>query len=114
MGIENRDDLLRHPKLGPSWETFALEKVLRILNPDEAYFYAVHSGTELDLYIPGKEKLGVEFKRQDAPKVTKAMRNAMEDLGLTRLWVIYPGSREYALSNEITVKPIHSLADLAD
>lgn len=111
MGIDNQDDLLRHPKLGASWENFALEQVLRCLNPREAYFYGVHSGTELDLFIPGKDQLGVEFKRQDAPKVTKSMRNAIEDLGLKQLWVIYPGIREYALSDNIIVKPISSLAN---
>lgn len=110
MNIEYKDDLLRHPKLGASWENFALEQVLRCLNPREAYFYGVHSGTELDLFIPhSKDPLGVEFKRQDAPKVTKSMRNAIEDLGLKQLWVIYPGTRQYALSDDIIVKPLNSL-----
>ncbi|MGK0309219.1 MAG: putative AAA+ superfamily ATPase [Lentimonas sp.] len=107
IGIEDERDLMRHPKLGVSWENFALDQVLQFLNPNEAYFYGVHSGTELDLFIPqGSKLLGVEFKRQDAPKITKSMHNAITDLGLTHLWIVYPGSREYSLNDIITVKPL--------
>ena len=109
MGIEAERDLLRHPKLGASWENFALEQVLSLLRPREAYFYAVHGGVELDLYIPGKLNLGIEFKRQDAPKVTKSMRQAIQDLGLKTLWIIYPGSREVQLDDKIHAKPLNRL-----
>ena len=110
IGVETQQSLMRHPKLGTSWENFALEQVLRILTPDEVYFYGVHSSTELDLFIPGNNKrLGIEFKRQDAPKVTKSMRNAIVDLELTQLWIVYPGSREYSLDDIISVKPLRSL-----
>ncbi len=112
IGIENQRDLMRHPKLGASWENFALEQVLRLLNPNEAYFYGVHSGTEIDLFIPqGNQCIGIEFKRQDAPKITKSMRHAIIDLGLTQLWVVYPGSREYPLDDIITVKPLKSFVE---
>lgn len=114
IGIKNQRDLMRHPKLGASWENFALEQILRILNPNEAYFYGVHSGTELDLFLPqGNERIGIEFKRQDAPKITKSMYNAISDLDLTQLWIIYPGAREYSLDSVVTVKPLKSFAVLA-
>ena len=106
LGIESERDLLRHPKLGASWENFALEQVLSLLRPSEAYFYAVHGSLELDLFIPGRQSLGVEFKRQDAPKVTKSMRQAIADLELEMLWVVYPGSREIQLDDKILAKPI--------
>ncbi|MEI7591307.1 MAG: ATP-binding protein, partial [Deltaproteobacteria bacterium] len=48
-GIRAFADLHTHPKLGASWEGFALEEILRAHQPDEAYFYAVHSSCELDL-----------------------------------------------------------------
>lgn len=114
IGIETQQHLMQHPKLGASWENFALEQVLQFLDPDEAYFYGVHSGTELDLFIPHgaqpAQPLGVEFKRQDAPKITKSMRNAISDLGLSQLWIVYPGSREYSLDETIVVKPLTSFA----
>lgn len=109
IGIENQRDLMRHPKLGASWENFALEQILQILNPGEAYFYGIHSGTELDLFInQDNERVGIEFKRQDAPKITRSMRNAIVDLKLNKLWIVYPGSREYLLDDTITVKPLKS------
>jgi hypothetical protein len=106
LGIESERDLLRHPKLGASWENFALEQVLALLRPSEAYFYAVHGSLELDLFIPGRQSLGVEFKRQDAPKVTKSMRQAITDLELDMLWVVYPGFREIQLDDKILAKPL--------
>jgi len=109
MGIEEERDLLRNPKLGASWENFALEQVLTLLRPREAYFYAVHGGVELDLFLPGKTRLGVEFKRQDAPKVTKSMRQAINDLDLETLWIVYPGTRAFQLDEKIHAKPLSHL-----
>ena len=110
MGIESQRDLLTHPKLGSSWEAFALEQVLLHLRPSEAYFYATHGGMELDLYLPSEGQLGIEFKRQDSPKVTRSMRNAIEDLGLDRLWIVYPGEREFELDEKILAKPLRTFS----
>lgn len=107
LGITNQHALLTHPKLGASWEGFAIEEILRAQKPDQAYFYAVHSGSELDLLMPvGGKMIGVEFKRADAPKLTKSMQISMDDLGLDELWVVYPGKRSYTLAEGITVRPL--------
>ncbi|HMU15640.1 MAG TPA: hypothetical protein PKE53_16745 [Flavobacteriales bacterium] len=38
------------------------------------YFYNVHSGSELDMFFLYKGKrVGVEIKRQDAPRMTKSI-----------------------------------------
>jgi len=110
QGIRNQTELLTHPKLGASWEGFALEETIHALQAQDAYFYAVHSGSELDLFLPlpGK-RLGVEFKRQDAPRLTRSMRIAITDLELDELWVIYPGEREYRLGDQVTVKPLQDV-----
>jgi len=106
-GIRSHMDLLMHPKLGASWEGFALEEILRWHQPDDAYFYAVHSGCELDLlmFLRGR-KVGVEFKRADAPKLTRSMQTVLADLDLDELWVIYPGTRSYPLGEKIKVLPL--------
>ena len=110
QGIERQATLQTHPKLGASWEGFALEEILHALKPSEAYFYAVHSGSELDLFLPMAEKrLGIDFKRQDAPQSTRSMHIAIEDLKLDELWIIYPGSREYRLDERIVVIPLTQL-----
>ena len=105
--IHNKKSLLTHPKLGASWEGFALEEALRIFQPRAAYFYSIHSGSELDLFFffNGK-RIGIEFKRVDAPKTSRSMRIAMEDLKLDMLYVIYPGSRSFALDDKIQALPL--------
>ena len=106
-GIHSPAQLLTHPKLGASWEGFALEEILQAQQPDHAWFYAVHSGSELDLILEVRgRRIGVEFKRADAPAATRSMHLAMTDAALDELWVVYPGTRSYALADRITVRPL--------
>lgn len=110
LGIESHKALLTHPKLGASWEGFALEQVLGTQRHDEAFFWATHQGAEMDLVLRrGDELLGVEFKRADAPKLTKSITVAMEDLGLTQVAVIYPGEKRYPLADGVEVIPLSQL-----
>jgi hypothetical protein len=110
QGIHDMGELLTHPKLGASWEGFALEEVLAAFKPDEAWYYAVHSGSELDLFFRHKGKrIGVEFKRMDAPRMTKSMRVVMQDLELDQLYVIYPGTRRYTLDDHVEAVPLEMI-----
>jgi len=111
LGITTKRELMSHPKLGASWEGFAIEEALRVLEPDDAYFWATHAGAELDLLVFKRGKrIGIEVKWQDAPKITASMRIAMTDLDLDRLVVLYPGEREYRLADGIDVVPVSALA----
>jgi uncharacterized protein len=107
MGIRSQGELLRHPRSGASWEGFALEQVLRITQPDDAYFWATHQGAELDLMMfkHGK-RIGVEFKRVDAPTLTPSMRIALSDLRLDALYVVYAGKRRYKLAERVEAVPL--------
>jgi len=112
LGIHSELDLYTHPKIGASWEGYAIEEIIKAVRPDEAYFWGTHNGAELDLLLlkDGK-RLGVECKRKDAPRLTPSMKIAMEDLGLDRLIVFYPGEKAYPLAEWIEVMPITRLAD---
>ena len=102
--------LLTHPKLGASWEGFLLEQVLWHAQPDEHYFWGTHQGAELDLLMMKHgRRVGVEFKRTDAPKLTPSMRIALEDLKLDQLIVVYPGRKRYSLGAKIQVVPATEL-----
>ncbi len=80
---ESHAQLLRHPRSGASWEGFALEQVLRLAQPVEAYFWATHTSAELDLLmIRFGKRVGVEFRAVDAPRLTPSMRTALADLSL--------------------------------
>lgn len=111
LGIETPKALLSHPKLGASWEGFAIEQILANEAHDEAYFWATHQGAEIDLILRRGDKLfGVEFKRADAPRITPSIRIALDDLKLERVAIIYPGAKRYPLSDKIEAVPLAQLA----
>ncbi|MFH1085776.1 MAG: ATP-binding protein [Chloroflexota bacterium] len=110
LGIRTQDDLLLHPRLGASWEGYAVKETLKAVAPDEAYFWATHNGAELDLLlIKDGRRVGVECKRLDAPRLTPSMRIALEDLKLDHLIVLYPGARGYSLAERVMVTPLIQL-----
>jgi predicted AAA+ superfamily ATPase len=114
LGIANQRDLEFHPKVGASWEGYAVEEVLKAVQPDEAYYWATHQGAELDLLLfKHGRRVGVECKRSDAPGLTPSMRIALGDLRLDRLVVVYPGDRRYALADHVEVVPLVELTDSA-
>jgi predicted AAA+ superfamily ATPase len=95
---------LGHPKVGASWEGFALDLVLRRLGirDEEAFFWGTHSGTELDLLVvKGTSRLGFEFKLNEAPRLTPSMRHARDDLGLDRLLVVHAGRQNYPMADKV-------------
>ena len=115
QGIENIGQLKTHPKLGASWEGFALEEAMSVLRKRDAevYFYRTHGGVEVDLFwISGGKNYGVEFKYKDAPVQTKSMIQAVRDLNLEKLWVVYPGDTSYQLSDFIQVLPLSQIEQL--
>ncbi len=109
LNIADKQQILVHPKLGCSWEGFALEEIARFYERLEGhcFFWAIHQTAELDLLVfyQGK-RIGFEFKFADAPTLTKSMHSAMELLTLDQLYVIYPGQNQYALTEKITVSSL--------
>jgi predicted AAA+ superfamily ATPase len=102
LGLETRDQLLGHPKLGASWEGFVIEHVLARLDTRDAYFWATHQGAELDLLVFHRgRRMGFEVKFSDAPTVTRSMRIAQQDLGLDSLWVIHPGTESWPMAERV-------------
>jgi predicted AAA+ superfamily ATPase len=99
LGIPSFAALEAHPKLGASWEGFALEEVLRVTGDREAYFWKTQGGAELDLlvFLDG-QRIGFDFKYADAPVVTKSLQVAREDLRLNQAFVVHPGPKSYPLN----------------
>jgi predicted AAA+ superfamily ATPase len=115
LSLHSKTQLLSNNKLGASWETFALNCLLKTmqLKKEEVYFYATHSGAELDLLIRRNGKnWGIEFKYQDAPSKTRSMYSCIEDLNLEHLFVIYPGEKQYQLDERISVLPLKQYGSL--
>ncbi|MFO1458315.1 MAG: ATP-binding protein [Verrucomicrobiota bacterium] len=115
MNLRTVPELQAHPKLGASWEGMALEQVLRVLPVagDEAFSWSTHAGAELDLLVLlGGKRFGFEFKFGDAPRTTRSMRAALEDLKLERLYVVYPGDKSFHLDDTIEAIPLAHIGQL--
>lgn len=111
LGITNKSSLLTNPKIGASWEGFALEEIIRHHQVDSfnCYFWATHGQAELDLIIfKNSKKLGFEFKYTDSPKITKSMKISMKELQLDELILIYPGTKSFILDNKIKAEGLEN------
>ena len=113
LGISAMEQMVTHPKLGASWEGFAIEQVIRTqgVAEEEAYFWGVHNQAELDLLLfRGGKRLGFEVKYTDTPKVTASQRAAVEQLKLDSLTIVCPGAAEYPLDKKIHVAGLAKFA----
>ncbi|MCG3148177.1 MAG: hypothetical protein PCFJNLEI_01620 [Verrucomicrobiae bacterium] len=113
LNVPDLSALQAHPKLGASWEGFALEQIVTWAGERNAFFWATHGGAELDLLVHAKGKRwGFEFKYQDAPKMTKSLHTALADLQLEHAWVIYPGTAAYALHEKVDCLGLREIASI--
>lgn len=111
LNLRTHADLLLYPKLGASWEGFAMEEIIRIhqARNEDCYFWSTYSGAEIDLMIyQGGKFTAFEFKFSDAPKMTKSMHSALHDLPIDQLYIIFPGSKNYHLSEKVRVIALES------
>ena len=113
LGVDSFRFLQGHPKLGASWEGFVIEEILQLVGERSAYFWATQAGAELDLLLlVGGDRYGIEVKYADAPGMTKSIRIAVSDLGLRKLFVVYPGSTSYDLDKRVAVVPLERMQKL--
>ena len=113
--LKTPDDVLSHPKLGASWEGFALEQAIThlALREEEVFFWGVHTGAELDLLFQSRGRLwGIEAKFNEAPTVTPSMLSAVSELSLAHLWVLHPGKDGYAMHPRVSAVPLHGLSSI--
>ena len=100
LALDSAGAVLGHPKVGASWEGFAMQEAVRIVGVDwdRCYYWATHQGAELDLLaFHGGRRIGFEFKRTSAPRLTRSMLSALTDLMLDRLFVVFPGHSRFPL-----------------
>lgn len=108
----DQESLLGHPRVGASWEGFALHQIVRALNADwrDCHHWRLHTGAELDLLVThGKRRIGFEIKRTDAPRVTPSMRSALDVLRLEKLYVVHAGVGAWPMDKRIAALPLAGL-----
>ena len=114
LGLGSSRSIETHPKVGASWEGFALDSVVTRLGalPEECYFWAAHSGAELDLLVVrGGKRIGFEFKRTTTPALTRSMHVALNDLRLSRLDVVHAGSRSSLMHPKVRALALNRLLE---
>jgi hypothetical protein len=114
LGVRERRDLDRHPKVGASWEGFLLRQVAQHLGAtaEECFFWATHSGAELDLlWVRGRRRWGFEFKRTSSPKLTSSLKAAIETLRLQKAFLVHAGDRSFPLHRQVTAVAAARLLD---
>ena len=86
---------------------------MRVVKPSQPYFWATHGGAEIDFFFEQRgRRFAVEIKFNEAPKIPRSMRIALEDLRLDHLWIVYPGEKAYRADEKITVWPLSNISAL--
>lgn len=110
LGLGDMEDLLGHPQVGASWESFVIEQIQRNIPALVPYFWSTYSGAELDFFALHRGKnIGVECKFTETPKTTRSQHIALEDLKLEKMYVVYPGTERYPLHESIEACPLPEL-----
>jgi len=103
LQIPTLDALLGHPKLGDSWEGFAIENIAAALKGlARPYFYRTAAGAEIDLILDfGSEIWAIEIKRNATPRLSKGFYIACDDLNPSRRMVVHGGKETFRLEGGI-------------
>jgi predicted AAA+ superfamily ATPase len=114
LGIRERRDLERHPKIGASWEGFLLHQIVGLLGAtaDECHFWAAHAGPEIDLlWVRGRRRWGFEFKRTSSPKLTSSLMAAIDTLKLQKAFLVHAGDETFPLQKRVNAVSAMRLLD---
>ncbi|REJ73529.1 MAG: DUF4143 domain-containing protein [Acidobacteria bacterium] len=98
LRIDSEDELLGHPVLGGSWEGFVIENLLRAAPPHtQPSFYRTAAGAEVDLVLdlPGGRRWAFEIKYGSAPRTSKGLHHALQDIQPERAFLVYSGKERY-------------------
>lgn len=111
--LKNIKDVLNHPIAGSSWEGFVIENIASVLGSEaQLWFYRTSAGAEVDLIIESKgQKIGVEIKRSLSPVPSRGLYTAIEDMGLSKTYIVYPGTDSYTTKENIEVMPLFNLLE---
>ena len=106
LNISDYNSLLGHPIVGHSWEGYVIEQIIANLGDEfDYYFYRTHDGAECDLVITRNLSpvACVEVKFTSAPKKTKSLTIAVQDINAPHNYVVIPEKTEpFMLDEKVT------------
>ena len=115
LGIRERESLLGHPVVGPSWEGFVLETLLDLWSgPEPQGFYRTSAGAEIDLVLPlsSEDRWAIEIKRGLSPSIDKGFHQARKDIRPTDSFVVYSGTERFPLAPGVEAIGLRELAEM--
>jgi predicted AAA+ superfamily ATPase len=110
LRIENYDQLIGMPVLGGSFEAYVLHQLLVHKSSEtDIYFYRTHAGTEIDFVLTRSAKpvCSIEVKFTSSLRLTKGLRQGIEDLQTKNNYIIIPESEIYPIAENIHVAGIY-------
>jgi len=114
LGIRERESLLGHPVVGPSWEGFVLETLLNLWSgPEPPGFYRTSAGAEIDLVLPmsSQDRWAIEIKRGLSPGIDKGFHQAREDIRPAESFIVYSGTERFPLAPGVQAIGLRELAE---
>ncbi len=115
LGIRDRETLLGHPVVGPSWEGFVIESLLNLWSgPEPPGFYRTSAGAEIDLVLPvsREDRWAIEIKRGLSPGIDKGFHQARADIRPTNSFVVYSGTERFPLAAGVEVIGLREMAEI--
>jgi predicted AAA+ superfamily ATPase len=100
LGLETVEQVQTWLRMGFSWESFCIEHLIHDVElvGEDCFHYAVQGGAEIELVTNlGGVVYGFDCKHGEIPKITKSMREVAQDLGLKRVFAVYPGMDTFPL-----------------
>ena len=95
LEVATIDDLLGHPSVGASYESFAVENLISAAGDRyRPHHYRTARGDEVDLLLVrgGRPMIAVEVKLSSALTVGAGFHRACDDLGVDERYVVHPDS----------------------
>ena len=116
LGIRNLEELLEHPRVGESWESFVIENLLvNVPRNTMASFYRTASGNaEMDLVLelPGRRPWAIEIKRSPEPTLGEGFFKARDDIEAERSFVACSTEGHWDRGQGVEVIGVRELVEL--
>lgn len=115
LRIENYNELLGHPAIGASFETFVISSVLEKFPHHEAFYYRSAGGAEIDLVlVKAKEKIAIEIKCSSAPVLSSGFHEAIKFVKPQKSYVIAQVDKPYPIHKDTWVHNLSTFLNLEE